>query len=186
MGFSWHDHVLDQGTVPNMLQTSHGMSIPALVPPCFEEPSYGINTSSSRPPPFTMCQPHASGPNSVVPSARVLQEVLYSNEMNFPSYMPDMPNNQGLPLPWMSSWHQRQNLPYLGHPHPGKNHSVLEILCARVEQICFQLIVSAAQTDMLVSFDALQKLINSFELEMLLNSCRSFIYVLLKLLSVFA
>lgn len=169
-----------------MLQTSHGMSIPALVPPCFEEPSYGINTNSSRPPPFTMCQPHASGPNSVVPSARVLQEVLYSNEMNFPSYMPDMPNNQGLPLPWMSSWHQRQNLPYLGHPHPGKNNLVLEILPTRVEQICFQLIVSTAQTDMLHSFDALQKLINSFELEMLLNSCRGFIYVLLKLLSVFA
>lgn len=59
-------------------------------------------------------------------------------------------------------------------------------MCARVEQICFQLIVSAPQTDTLVSFDALQKLINSFELEMLLNSCRGFIYVLLKLLSVFA
>lgn len=117
--FSWYDRVSESGTVTNMLQTSHGMSIPALVPPCFEEPSYGINTSSSRPP-FTMCQPHASGPNPVVPSARVLQEVLYSNEMNFPNYMPDMPNNQGLPLPWMSSWHQRQNFPYLGHPHPGK------------------------------------------------------------------
>lgn len=95
--------------------------------------------------------------------------------------MPDIPNNQGLTLPWMSSWHQ-----YLGHPHPGKNNLVLEILPTRVEQICFQLIVSAAQTDMLHSFEALQKLINSFQLEMLLNSCRGFIYVLLKLLSVFA
>lgn len=126
-----------------MLQTSHGMSIPALVPPCFEEPSYGINTSSSRPPPFTMCQPHASGPNPIVPSARVLQEVLYSNEM-YPSYMPDIPSNQGLPLPWMSSWHQRQNLHYLGHPHPGKNRLVLTLLLetvrARVDRICFQLI----------------------------------------------
>lgn len=100
-----------------MLQTNHGMSIPALVPPRFEEPNYGMNTSSPRPPPFSMCQPHAS--NSLVPSARVLQEVLYSNEMNYPSYMPDMPNNQSLPLPWVSSWHQRQNLPYLGHPRPG-------------------------------------------------------------------
>ena len=57
---------------------------------------------------------------------------------------------------------------------------------ALVEQICFQLIVSAAHTDILVSFGALQKLINSFKLEMLFNSCRGFIYVLLKLLSVFA
>jgi len=88
--------------------------------------------------------------------------------MNFPSYMPDIQNNQGLPLPWMSSWHQRQNLPYLGHPHPGKNYLVLEILAARAQQICFELVVSAAQTDMLHSFGALQKLINSFELEMLL------------------
>lgn len=108
-----------------MLQTNHGMSIPALVPPRFEEPSYGMNTSSSRPPPFSMCQPHASIPSPIVPSARVLQEVLYSNEMNYPNYMPDMPSNQSLPLPWMSSWHQRQNLPYLGHPHPGKNYFVL-------------------------------------------------------------
>ena len=65
--------------------------------------------------------------------------------------------------------------------------SILEFMRARVEQICFQLIANAApQTDTLVSFDALQKLINSFELEMLLNSCRGFICVLLKLLSVFA
>lgn len=101
-----------------MLQNSHGVSIPALVPPCFEEPGYGINTSTSRAP-FSICQPHVSGPNPVVPSARVLQEVMYTNEMNYPGYMSDIPANQGLPLPWMSSWHQRQNLPYLSHPHPG-------------------------------------------------------------------
>lgn len=101
-----------------MLQNSPGMSIPALVPPRFEEPGYGINTSASRPP-FSVRPPHVSGPNTFVPSARVLQEVMYSNEMNYPNYMSDIPANQGLPLPWISSWHQRQNLQYIGHTHPG-------------------------------------------------------------------
>ena len=125
-----------------MLQNSPGMSIPALVPPRFEEPGYGINTSASRPP-FSVCPPHVSGPNTFVPSARVLQEVMYSNEMNYPNYMPDIPANQGLPLPWISSWHQRQNLQYIGHTHPGKN---ITLFCfsgdsnrALVDRICFQL-----------------------------------------------
>ena len=141
-----------------MLQNSHGVSIPALVPPCFEEPGYGINTSTSRAP-FSMCQPHVSGPNPVVPSARVLQEVMYTNEMNYPGYMPDIPANQGLPLPWMSSWHQRQNLPYLSHPHPGKKRSNIFLLDsnrARDDRICFQFNVYAHKRDILVSFEALQ------------------------------
>lgn len=171
-----------------MLQNSHGVSIPALVPPCFEEPGYGINNTGTLRPPFSVCQPHVSGPNPIVPSARVLQEVMYTNEMSYPSYMADIPSNQGLPLPWMSSWHQRQNLQYLSHPHPGKKRSNILLLDSnRVgdDWICFQLV--APKTDVLVSFEALQDwLIKSFELEMLLNSCRGVIYVLLKLLSVFA
>ncbi|XP_015754829.1 PREDICTED: homeobox protein EMX1-like [Acropora digitifera] len=103
-----------------MLPNSHGVSIPALVPPCFEEPGYGINTSTSRQP-FSVCQPHVTSPNPIaVPSPRVLQEMMFPNEMNYPSYVPEMPPNQGLSLQWMSSWHQRQNLPYLSHPHPGE------------------------------------------------------------------
>ena len=111
-----------------MLQNSHGVSIPALVPPCFEEPGYGINNTGTSRPPFSVCQPHVTGPNPIVPSARVLQEVMYTNEMSYPSYMADIPSNQGLPLPWMSSWHQRQNLQYHSHPHPGKNRSNIFLL----------------------------------------------------------
>lgn len=148
-----------------MLQNSHGMSIPALVPPCFEESGYGINTSTSRPP-FSVCQPHVTGPNPIVPSARVLQEVMYSNEMNYPSYMPDIPSSQGVPLPWMSSWHQRQNLQYLAHPHPGKNCSNILLLDsnrARVERICFQLTVLLRETSWshLTSFKNLSNHLNS-------------------------
>ena len=119
-----------------MLQSGYGVSIPALVPPCFEDPGYGITTNTSRPP-FSVCQPHVAGPSPIaVPSARILQEVIYPNEMNYPNYMPDIPTNQGLPLPWMSSCHQRQNLQYLSHPHPGKNTTLNR---ARDDRICFHL-----------------------------------------------
>ena len=103
----------------DMLQNSHGMSIPALVPPCFEDPSYSVSTGATRPP-FSVCQPHHSQGPSIVPSARVLQEVLYPNEMNYPGYLTDFSANQSLPLPWIPSWRQRQNVPYLSHPHTGR------------------------------------------------------------------
>ena len=170
-----------------MLQTNHGMSIPALVPPRFEEPNYGMNTSSPRPPPFSMCQPHAS--NSLVPSARVLQEVLYSNEMNYPSYMPDMPNNQSLPLPWVSSWHQRQNLPYLGHPRPGKSIVVLFYLITN-ERVLRKPVLSWSNA--LLRETSWFHLTHFKNLSIHLNSKCSlivvvvFIYVFIKLLWVFA
>ena len=170
-----------------MLQTNHGMSIPALVPPRFEEPNYGMNTSSPRPPPFSMCQPHAS--NSLVPSARVLQEVLYSNEMNYPSYMPDMPNNQSLPLPWMSSWHQRQNLPYLGHPRPGKSIVLLFYLITN-ERVLRKPVLSWSNA--LLRETPWFHLTRFKNLSIHLNSKCSlivvvvFIYVFIKLLWVFA
>ena len=161
-----------------MLQNSHGMSIPALVPPCFEEPGYGINTSVSRPP-FSICQPHVTGSNGIAPSARVLQEVMFPNEMNYPSYMPDIPSNQGLALPWVSSWHQRQNLQYLGHPHPGKIIvSIFFTTGIKPHSDLFWVEWLPFTKDMLVSFGALQELIDLFKLDMLFNCCRDFICVI--------
>lgn len=168
-----------------MLQNSHGMSIPALVPPCFEEPGYGINTSVSRPP-FSICQPHVTGSNGIAPSARVLQEVMFPNEMNYPSYIPDIPSNQGLALPWMSSWHQRQNLQYLGHPHPGKIIvSIFFTTGIKPHSICFEL------NDYLLRKTCWSHLEPFKNLSIYLNSTCSLIvvvilFVLLELLKLFA
>lgn len=96
-----------------------GLSLPSLVS-CYEDQSCMTTSTPSRP---QYCSPN---PQNNYHSGRVLQEMMYQNEVNFPGFMTDHRGNQGLQSSWSSPWGPRQNVPYLAHPHPG-NESLTTI-----------------------------------------------------------
>lgn len=99
------------------MQNGPGLSIPSLVP-CYDEQSCMTN-APSRP---QFCTP---SPQNGYHSGRVLQEMMYQNEVNYQGFMSDHRGNQSLQSSWSPPWAPRQNVPYLAHTHPGTDHTII-------------------------------------------------------------